>query len=306
MVVLAFLLDLLVGDPAFLVRVHPVVLAGHLIKALEKLLYRKNSRIRGTLLVIVVCMSFYCGTKVLLSSLGPKAWVVEIWLLATALAARGLYIAGMKIYQALKLGSLELARRRTGEIVGRDVQSMTRIDIIRAAVESVAENLVDGVTAPLFYALIGGAPLALLYKAINTLDSMLGHKDERYYYFGWAAARLDDLANYIPARLTVPALALAAHLLGLNAALVWRTILRDAHKHKSPNSGIPEAGVAGALGVELGGINYYEGEAYESPRLGEPRRKLTAEDISNTCRLMLLTSLIFLVGGTIVKIFLTW
>jgi len=306
MALIAFMLDLLVGDPAFLVRVHPVVLAGHLIKLLEKLLYRKNSRIMGVLLVIVVCLSFYYGTKFLLTALGPIAWVIEIWLLTTAFAARGLYEAGMKIYKALQLGNLELARRRTGEIVGRDTHSMTRLDLIRAAVESVAENLVDGVTAPLVYALIGGAPLAILYKAINTMDSMLGHKDERYYYFGWAAARLDDLANFIPARLTVPAMALAAHLLGLNAAYVWRAILRDAHKHKSPNSGISEAGVAGALGVQLGGINYYGGEIYESSLLGNPIRELTEEDIPNTCRLMLLTSVIFLIGGNILKIFFKW
>jgi len=304
MVIIAFMLDLLVGDPAFLVRVHPVVLAGHLIKALEKLLYRKNSRIMGVLVVMVVCMSFYYGTRFLLTALGPIAWVIEIWLLSTTLATRGLYEAGKKIYKALQLGNLELARQRTGEIVGRDIHSITRLDLIRAAVESVAENIVDGVTAPLVYALIGGAPLAILYKAINTMDSMLGHKDERYYYFGWAAARLDDLANFIPARLTVPALVFAAHLLGLNAACVWRTILRDAHKHKSPNSGISEAGVAGALGVQLGGINYYDGEVYEASLLGDPIRKLTEEDIPSTCRLMVLTGVIFMIGGNILKIFL--
>lgn len=302
MVILAFVLDLLVGDPAFMVRVHPVVLQGQLVKSVEKVLYRRDSRLLGALLVTLVCLVAYLGTRILLMSLGSVGWVLDLWLLSTAFAARGLYDAGMKIYRALEQHDLDMAQRCTGEIVGRDTNFMTRPEIIRAAVESVAENLVDGVTAPLFYALIGGAPLAMLYKAINTMDSMLGHKDERYYYFGWAAARLDDAANFVPARLTIPAMVLAAHFLGLSGLGAWRAILRDAHKHRSPNSGIPEAGVAGALGVELGGTNYYNGEAYETPRLGDLTRELEDLDIPRTCKLMLHTSTIFVAFGYVLWI----
>lgn len=185
--------------------------------------------------------------------------------------------------------------------MGRDTHALSRPEIVRAGVESVAENLVDGVPAPLFYALIGGAPLAILYKAINTMDSMLGHKDERYYLFGFAAAKLDDIATYIPARLTIPAFILAAALTGHSGLGAWRAIVRDARKHKSPNSGIPEAAMAGGLGVELGGINYYEGEAYEALRLGEPTRSLDELDIPRSCRLMLLTSVIFWLAGLLLQ-----
>jgi len=141
----------------------------------------------------------------------------------------------------------------------------------------------------------------MFYKAINTMDSMFGHKDERYYFFGWAAARLDDIATFIPARLTVPALLLAATLLGFNGLGAWRAIVRDARKHKSPNSGIPEAGTAGALGVQLGGINYYDGQAYETPQLGDAARDFADLDIPRTCRLMVLTSVIFLAFGLVFK-----
>jgi len=304
MVGLAFMLDIVVGDPAMMVRVHPVVLIGKLAERLERVLYCRTSRVRGGILVAMVCFSTYLGTRTLVASLGSLGWTMELWLLSTALATRGLYDAGMKIYQALKSHDVKQAQRYAGEIVGRDAHTLTRREIVRAAIESVSENIVDGVTAPLFYALIGGAPLAMLYKAVNTMDSMFGHKDERYYFFGWAAARLDDVATFIPARLTVPALLLAATLLGFNGLGAWRAIASDARKHKSPNSGIPEAGTAGALGVQLGGLNYYDGQAYEAPYLGDPSRDLTELDIPRTCHLMLLTSVIFLAAGLILQIIL--
>jgi adenosylcobinamide-phosphate synthase len=297
MVALAFALDLLVGDPAFLTKLHPVVLLGRFIALLESYLYRQRSKVRGALLTTIVCVAAYLGTKLLMYIAGPLQPLAEIWLLCTALAARGLYDAGMKIYHALKIGDITEARLYTGEIVGRDTYSLSRTEVVRAAVESVAENTVDGVTAPIFYALIGGAPLAIMYKAINTMDSMIGHNDERYTHFGWAAAKLDDFANYLPARLTALTLVLATNLLGLDAAGAWHTMLRDARKHRSPNAGIPEAGVAGALGVQLGGINHYGGIGYETARLGSNTRELEEEDIRKTCQLMLLTSVIFLAAG---------
>ncbi|KAF0194724.1 MAG: adenosylcobinamide-phosphate synthase [Bacillota bacterium] len=301
MVAVAFLLDLIVGDPAPLVFMHPVVLIGKLVKLIEPVLYQQASRLRGAILVITVCAVAYASTYYLIVLLGQYGILLELWVLSTALAARGLYNAGTRVYAALKVNDLKLARQRTAEIVGRDTAALDEREIIRATVETVAENLVDGVTAPLFFALLGGAPLAIMYKAINTMDSMLGHKDERYYSFGWAAARLDDVANYLPARLTGIALVAASKVWSLNYRQCWQTILRDAGKHSSPNAGIPEAGVAGALGVVLGGINYYDGVPHCAAILGDEARELESADILQAARLMLTASVIFLMGGMLVQ-----
>ncbi|MBT9136650.1 MAG: Cobalamin biosynthesis protein CobD [Firmicutes bacterium] len=301
MVAVAFLVDLLVGDPAPLAFMHPVVLIGKLVKLMERVLYRQASRLRGAILVIAVCAVAYASTHYLIVMLGQYGMLLELWLLSTALAARGLHDAGIRVHAALQGNNLELARQRTSEIVGRDTAALDEREIVRATVETVAENLVDGVTAPLFYALLGGAPLAIMYKAINTMDSMLGHKDGRYFSFGWAAARLDDVANYLPARLTGIALVAASKVWSLNYRRCWQTILRDAGKHSSPNAGIPEAGVAGALGVSLGGTNYYDGEPHCAALLGDPRRELEVTDILLTARLMLTASAIFLIGGMLLQ-----
>ncbi|MBS3937899.1 MAG: cobalamin biosynthesis protein CobD [Peptococcaceae bacterium] len=301
MVAVAFLLDLLVGDPAPLVFMHPVVLIGKLVKLMERVLYRQASRLRGAVLVIAVCAVAYASTHYLIVLFGQYRILLELWLLSTALAARGLYDSGMKVQVALQGKNLETARQHLAEIVGRDTAALDEREIVRATVETVAENLVDGVTAPLFYALLGGAPLAIMYKAINTMDSMLGHKDDRYFSFGWAAARLDDVANYLPARLTGMALVAASRALSLNYRRCRQTILRDAGKHSSPNAGIPEAGVAGALGVSLGGINYYDGEPHCAALLGDPRRELEVTDILLTTRLMFTASAIFLIGGMLLQ-----
>lgn len=301
MVAVAFLLDLIVSDPAPLVFMHPVVLIGKLVKLVEHVLYQQASRLRGAILVIMVCAVSYTSTHYLIVPLGQYGILLEMWLLSTALAARGLYDAGIKVHAALKVNDLNLARERTAEIVGRDTASLDEREIIRATVETVAENLVDGVTAPLFFALLGGAPLAIMYKAINTMDSMLGHKDDRYFSFGWAAARLDDVANYLPARITGIALVAASRALSLNYRKSWQTILRDAGKHSSPNAGIPEAGVAGALGVALGGTNYYDGVPHCAAILGDAVRELETTDILQAARLMLTASAIFLTGGMLVQ-----
>lgn len=301
MIAAAYLLDLLIGDPALLVFMHPVVLIGKVVTQLEKALYQQASRARGIILVLIVCITTFMVTHYLVTALGQLGVVLELWLLSTALATKGLRDAAFKVYQALKAGNIHLARLKTAEIVGRDTAELDEVEVVRATVETVAENLVDGVTAPLFFALLGGAPLAIAYKAINTMDSMLGHKDERYINFGWAAARLDDVANYIPARLTALALLTASLLLGLDWRGCWRVMRRDAHKHSSPNAGIPESGMAGALGVRLGGVNYYDGQANQTAVLGESNKQLHQTDIVRAVRLMSSASFIFLSGVVLVQ-----
>ncbi|MGQ9558210.1 MAG: adenosylcobinamide-phosphate synthase CbiB [Desulfurispora sp.] len=296
-VFLAALLDFAVGDPPRLP--HPVVLIGKLISALEKLLYRPGrpplvQQLVGGLLVILVVGAAYTLTwLILLLAYRWFFWLglaLEVWLISTTLAARCLAQAARQVLEPLRRGDLPAARHLLGYIVGRQTAGLPPDEIVRATVETVAENTSDGFVAPLFYALLGGAPLAMAYKAVNTLDSMLGYKNERYLYFGRTAARLDDLANFLPARLTGLLLVLAAWWSGRRAALAWRTMRRDARRHPSPNSGYPEAAVAGALGVRLGGNNHYHGRVSFRPYLGEALCPLQPDQIRAAVDLMYLAA----------------
>ena len=304
----AFLLDAAIGDPAWLP--HPVIQMGHLINLLEKHLRRQNAAktnqlVYGAVLVLLVLAATYGSSKLLLFT---ADWLhkylgllVNVVLLASTLAARGLQEAAERIVTPLRAGDLPAARYAVGLVVSRDTDELTETEVARAAVETVAENTVDGVTAPLFYALLGGAPLALLYKAGNTMDSMLGHKNERYLYFGRVAAKLDDLANWLPARLTVPAMLLAAALLRLDVKAALLAVRRDSRRHPSPNSGYSEAVAAGALNVTLGGENKYYGSSSRRPLLWPEGRPTAAHDIAAVTKLMRLTSAIFLVFGLIIR-----
>ncbi|HLO25804.1 MAG TPA: adenosylcobinamide-phosphate synthase CbiB, partial [Geobacteraceae bacterium] len=187
---------------------------------------------------------------------------------------------------ALARGDIGEARRNLSYIVGRDSANLDEPEIWRATVETVAENSSDGVIAPLFYLMLGGPPLALAYKAINTLDSMVGYKNEQYLQFGWASARCDDLANWLPARLTGLLMVLAAPLAGLSMTRAWWMMARDGHNHASPNSGIPEAAAAGALGVQLGGTNRYFGKPVAKPTIGDALKPLSREAYRGAVRLM--------------------
>ena len=189
------------------------------------------------------------------------------------------------------------AREKVALIVGRDTADLNEAEITRAAVESVAESTVDGVTAPIFYALIAGPVGAMVYKAINTLDSTFGYKNDRYMKFGWASARLDDVANYLPARVTSPVMCLAAGLLRLRVANAFKVMLSDRRNHTSPNAGFTEATMAGALGVQLGGLNYYSGAASEKPVMGQAIEQLNSTHIKKANQLMYVTSILFLVLG---------
>ncbi|EHJ92118.1 adenosylcobinamide-phosphate synthase CbiB [Vreelandella boliviensis] len=297
LIILAIAIDLIVGDPRS--WPHPVVLIGRLISAFERLWNRgtpRQRRVSGFLLTIIVV----CGVGgiswlalALLERLHPGlALIAELWLLSTTLAIKGLGDAARAVVEPLTKGDLPAARKALGMIVGRDTQNLDEADITRGTVETVAENTVDGITAPLFFALIGGAPLALAYKAVNTLDSMVGYKNERYADFGYASAKLDDVVNWAPARLTALCLWLAGLLLCASGVLTlrWQGALRgtcrDAPHHPSPNAGWSEAMVARLLGVQLGGTNFYQGVASHQATLGKPLEPLRVAHISATVSLM--------------------
>ncbi|WP_438494873.1 adenosylcobinamide-phosphate synthase CbiB [Paenibacillus sp. IHBB 3054] len=296
----AYVLDLIVGDPRSLP--HPVVYMGKAISAIERLIRRFDSQPRslkraGVLLPLLVAGGAWGLTALLvglLSWVSPwLGWAAEAWLISTTIAAKGLKEAGLAVYVELRKGDLPAARRALGMIVGRDTAGLDSPEIVRGTVETVAENIVDAIISPLFFALLGGAPLAMAYRAVNTLDSMVGYKNDKYRDLGWASARLDDVANYIPARITALLLTLCAWLLRLDWRGCWRTVLRDARLHPSPNSGYPESAVAGALGIRLGGENVYHGITSFRAYMGDPLRAMEPEDIIVTSRLMLLSSAIF-------------
>ena len=290
-----FALDLLLGDPAWLTPIHPVVLMGRAISALEKLLralFPKTERgevCGGALLALLMCAGTLVLCKLILIGLeglySPLAFIAEgIWCWQ-ALAIRDLRVEAMRVQTALEAGGLDEARKAVSCIVGRDTAALTEAGVARAAVETVAENFSDGVIAPLFYMLLGGAELALCYKAVNTMDSMLGYKNARYLYFGRVPARLDDAANYLPSRLAALLLIAAAKLMGEDASSAYRIWRRDRHKHASPNSAQCEAAMAGALGLKLCGPASYFGKTLRKPWIGDSRREIVPGDIRRACRL---------------------
>lgn len=286
----ALVLDWLLGDPRWLP--HPVVAVGRLVTALERQLRRlvTNERAAGVIL-LVLTVGITGGTAWLLvlgaGLVHPVAgFAVEALLGWTCLAARSLHGESKLVADALAAGDLAEARFFLSRIVGRDTAELTEPEIWRGVVETVAENTSDGVIAPLFWFMIGGAPLALAYKAVNTLDSMVGYKNERYLHFGWASALFDDLANLLPARITGLLMVLVAPLAGLSGPGAWRIMRRDRRNHSSPNAGIPEAAAAGALGVRLGGMNVYFGRPVAKPTIGDPLNPLDRTAWRGAVRLM--------------------
>lgn len=296
----AIVLDLILGDPRWFP--HPVKLIGRFASALESPMRRTigNARLAGIATALVVIGTMGVATALLIMGayrINPICGsVVSILLLYTTFAARDLASHSAAVYRALKKGDLEHAKYRVSWMVGRDTDCLDESGIVRAAVESVAENTVDGVTAPLFFAALGGPAGAMIYKAINTLDSTFGYKNERYIDFGWASAKIDDLANYLPARLTAPVVVLAACLMKLRPANALRICLRDSRKHASPNSGITEAAFAGAMGVQLGGLLHRKGKPVEMPRLGEPIVELQPAHLKRVNALMLATMVLSAAG----------
>jgi len=298
-ILLAYFLDILLGDPHWLP--HPVRSMGKLINYLERKLKKFifNQRLSGIILTVTVVGLTYLSVlfTIRLAEHINKwvGFVIGTLFIYTTLSTKSLGKEAISVYQSLRVGNIKEARRKLSLIVGRDTQTLNQDEIIRAAVETVAENSVDGIISPLFYAALGGAPLALTYKAINTLDSMVGYKNERYIYFGWFSAKLDDVANYIPARLTILLIPLASFISRKKPLNALRTILRDGRKSPSPNAGLPEAGFAGALGIQLGGAISYQGKRYYKPLIGEKLREKEQEDIPRAIHLMYVLSLVTLI-----------
>ena len=304
-----FVLDAVFGDPAWLP--HPVVLMGKCISKLEKALRARFPKTQqGELLagaVLAFCLpvgTFLLTSAVCLLAAKISPWLglaVQMFWCGQALAAKGLVQESRNVYNKLVKPDLPAARKAVSRIVGRDTENLTAEGVTKAAVETVAENASDGVIAPLLYMLLGGAPLALTYKAINTMDSMVGYKNETYLYFGRAAAKLDDVANYIPSRLAALLWAAAAALTGNDAKGAWRIWRRDRRNHASPNSAQTESACAGALGVQLAGPAYYFGEYYPKPTIGDALRPIEPQDILRANRMMYAASILALVLGLVIR-----
>jgi adenosylcobinamide-phosphate synthase len=293
------LADQIAGDPEWFP--HPVRAMGWMIVRGETLLRSPEQSeeielLAGAALTATIVFAGYLLTRLAITAIARRSKLLgiftELALGWTCLAARNLQQEASLVLAALDAGDISLARRRLARIVGRDTGNLDAQEISRAVIETLAESASDGILAPLFYMSLGGVPLAMAYKAVNTLDSMIGHADTRYFYFGKAAARLDDAANFIPARLTSLAIVAAASLSKTGASGAWNIWLRDGRKHKSPNAGQPESAMAGALGVQLGGGNFYDGEFIAAESIGaefpapQPRDAARAIRIVSTVTLL--------------------
>ena len=307
----AVVLDLLLGDPHWMP--HPVRWMGRTISILERLLRRlfpktpAGERGAGILLALALPALFGGGSALMLWGMGRLnpwlSWAVQLWFTYQLLAARSLQKESMAVYYPLKEHDLEAARQAVSRIVGRDTQALDETGVAKAAVETVAENTCDGVTAPLIFLFLGGLPAGMAYKAVSTLDSMVGYKNDKYRWFGWASARLDDLLNFIPARLSGLFLCLGAALLpGCSGRRAWTIFWRDRKKHASPNSAHTEAACAGALEVQLAGDASYFGKLVHKPTLGDPIRPVEPEDIPRACRLMYATAGLFLLMFAVLSV----
>lgn len=300
--VLAFIADTFIGDPRS--KFHPVVLIGSLISILENFFLdisdgKIKKRLYGMLLVITTLTIVVAITEGLLYYLNYlNIWtfyLANIILLSFTISPRSLAQAGIEIRNYLLHNDLDNARIKVGWIVGRDTKNLDQADITRATVETIAENIVDGIISPLFYYFIGGVVCAVFYRTVNTLDSMVAYKNDKYIDFGMFAAKLDDVFNYIPARLTAIMIVIVAFFLHFDFKQARRSICQDAKKHPSPNSGYSEAGVAGALGVQLGGLNYYFGVPSFRAYMGEKKNELIPMHITHTIYIMYGVTILFLV-----------
>ena len=306
-IAIAFIADLLLGDPKN--YPHPVKIIARLAYVMESFTRKlfSNLKIAGIVTTITVVATSFLVTWLVIQGLNQlHPWLgltASIFFIYTTLSVRSLFDESRPVLQYLKNTNIIKARESLSRIVGRDTASLKKSEIVRATVETVAESTVDGVIAPLFFAILGGAPLAIAYKAINTMDSLFGYKNEAYRDFGWAPARLDDLANWIPARLALPVIAVGAVFCGLSGRRSLAIAMRDGSNHPSPNSGLPEAAMAGALGVQLGGTSFYSGQLNEKPFIGDNLRELELSDITQSHKVMFTASLLGLIGVISIEIF---
>ena len=300
-ITIGYVWDLVFSEPKIIM--HPVVMIGNLIKFLERLLYREEDSdnlkfLKGLFLnLLVLSLVFF-----LLLFIVRLALIINFYLylilsgifLSFTISTEALKDAAMNIYKELEAGNIQEARLKTSLIVGRDTDNLTEAEISRAVIETVSENIVDGVTSPLFYGILGGAPLAFLYRAVNTMDSMLGYKNEKYLYFGKFSALLDDAFNFVPARLTSLLIIIIAYIHpGLNGKNALKTVLKDARKHPSPNGGYTEGAAAGALEIRLGGYNYYEGKRQFREYMGLPLQEANKDKIPGAVTILYLTTAVW-------------
>ncbi|WP_041219277.1 adenosylcobinamide-phosphate synthase CbiB [Desulfitobacterium dichloroeliminans] len=288
---LGFLWDQIVGDPPK--WPHPVIFMGRIISWYEVRFNQGNHRkrrLKGALLTLILVTGSFALTAGLIGVAQEISFglglIIEVLLISSTLAGKSLLEAGSQVLQPLREGNLEGARNKLGWFVSRDTANLSEGEVARGTIETLAENFVDGILSPLFFLLLGGAPLAMAFKAVSTLDSMIGYRNERYEDFGCFAARTDDWANYIPARLSIGILGLAGWFYKLpvrQALRIWR---RDAKAHPSPNGGNPESMVAGLLGIQLGGTNIYHGKVHHRAEMGDPLHELTWQDIERCQKLI--------------------
>lgn len=312
-VMLGFVIDSVIGDPLRLP--HPVCAIGKLISCCEKLLRRifapthGGEKVAGVFLWLIVCgVSFAVPFFALRWLRGVHFWLgfaAETLLCWQIFARKSLADAGKDVYEALDR-SLDEGRKAVAKYVGRDTRELDREGVIKAAVETVAENTTDGVVAPLLFLLIGGAPLGMLYKAVNTLDSMVGYHNDKYEYFGKFSARMDDLFNFLPARFAAICMIAGTGMMGMDNRGALRIFLRDRNKHKSPNAGQTEAACAGALHVQLGGDASYFGKTVKKASFGDRNREVCRTDILRAVDLMTAASVLALIVGSAVRLTLDW
>ena len=293
---IAYVLDLIFGDPQNVV--HPVQVIGKIISAGEKILLRKKYKfLAGAVLNIFTVSITYTLMYLISKSVKISMFfiTIEIYLMYTIFSINSLAREGNRVYRILKEGDIEKARKDLSYLVSRDTETMDEKMIIRSTMETISENTVDGIVAPMFYMFLGGMPLAMAYKAINTLDSMVGYKNEKYMDFGKFSAKVDDMANFIPARITGILIVLASMILGYDYKNSLKIFIRDRKNHSSPNSAHSEASVAGALGVQFGGNVSYFGKEINKPTIGDKTKDFELEDIRKNIRIMYVTSFLSLV-----------
>ncbi len=294
-IIIAFLIDCFAGDPQNFP--HPVRLIGKFIENMERLIRRFGDGITAGAFLAAIVVASVTVVSWYVSSISA---VIEVLLMYSVLAVRSLGDEAMKVHDALASGDVETARSRIAMLVSRDTAGLDEQGIVRAAVETVAENIVDAVISPLFYLFLGGVPAAYAYKAASTLDSMVGYRNDRYLFLGRPSARLDDVLNFVPSRVTAfVIIPLAAFFLRKSAVRAIRIVMRDRHNHASPNSGHPEAAVAGALGIQLGGPASYFGKMSDKPTIGDPGHALHRGHIRDAVRLMYAASIVWLMVGCV-------
>ncbi|MGG7212935.1 cobalamin biosynthesis protein [Clostridium nigeriense] len=305
---IGYLLDLIIGDPQN--PIHPIRLIGSLCKKLEDLfrdILKSSLKIAGLLTWIFSVLIVYLVSCFIVKISFSINYIVGILIsgimIYFTISTKALKVEGLKVIKFLLKDDIEGARNQLSYIVGRDTKSLDKEGILRAVVETIAENMSDGVVAPIFYAGLLGAPFAFVYKAVNTMDSMFGYKNDKYKDFGFFPAKLDDVFNYIPARLTGYLIVVVAFILKLDYKNSYKIYRRDKSNHSSPNSAHPEAAVAGALGLKLGGANYYFGKLVEKPTIGDEIKKIDIDDVNKTNNILYLVSFLsYLISMTLTLI----